>query len=56
MKKNVIWVDFTAKCKSKEKPKSFLENLISRIKNFFTPSSKRNHNSKTSDKYHKSIL
>jgi hypothetical protein len=56
MKNNVIWVDFTAKSKSKNKPKGFLANILDGIKDIFKPSSRYHDKPKLGDKYHKSIL
>ncbi len=56
MKNNVIWVDFTAKVKSKNKPKGFFSKITDGIKNIFKPSGSYSQRSKLVDNYHKSIL
>jgi hypothetical protein len=58
MKNNIIWVDFTAKNKSKSKikPKGFLANILDGIRELFKPSSRYPHKPKLGDNYHKSIL
>ena len=56
MKNNVIWVDFTAKNKSKAKPKGFLSSITDGIKEILKPSSGYHPKPKLDDNHHKSIL
>jgi hypothetical protein len=56
MKSNVIWVDFTSKSKSKNKPKNFFSNILYSIRELFKPSGNYQHKPKPGDNYHKSIL
>lgn len=56
MKNNIIWVDFTAKMKSKSEPKGFFADIINSIKSKLKSSKKYNPKPKLLDNNHKSIL
>lgn len=55
IKDKVIWVDFSAKKRGKNKMRKFLDKIMNNIKLGFKASSKRDK-PKTLDSYHKSIL